>query len=153
MDSTELRRFVYDRILATGLPPSSADIGAHFGTDAATARARLADLRIGKTILVHPVSGEIWMAGPFAAAPSPYLVMRGTTRWWANCGWDMLGVAVLVGEPVTIETRCHDCGEGMTFHIESERDSIQQIDASTDDAPVVHFLVPANRWYDDIGFT
>lgn len=68
----ELRRFVYDRIVEAGTPPRSEEIGAHFGVDAATARASLAELRIGKTVLVYPPpDGEIWMAGPFSAARRP----------------------------------------------------------------------------------
>ena len=146
MDSTALRVFVYDWLLARGVPPSTSVIASHFDTTVDAARQSLADLKIGKTILTHACSGEIWMAGPFSAVPTPYRVFGSKVAWWANCAWDMLGVASLVREPVRIETHCTDCGDPMTFDVDASRDTMR------DDA-LVHFLVPARRWYDDIGFT
>jgi hypothetical protein len=57
----------------------------------------------------------------------------------------MLGIPMIANEWVSIETSCTDCGEPI------------RVSADADSAPgddlVVHFLVPARRWYDDIGFT
>ena len=145
IDPVALRIHVYEALVARGAPPTTREIGAHFGVSPNDARRALADLRIGKTILVHPQTGEIWMAGPFAATESAYRVQGQNGGWWANCAWDMFGVAMIVGEPVRIETRCTDCGDAMTIHCEPTR-------PPNDDA-VVHFLVPARKWYDDIGFT
>ena len=57
----------------------------------------------------------------------------------------MLGVAHLIGEPVDISARCTDCGEPLEFQFAPGTDLVP--------AWVVHFLVPARRWYADIGFT
>src|SRR3954468_5041903 len=86
----DLRIHVYDHLLQRGVPPRAAEIARHFATDEASAKEALRSLRIGKTILVHPINGEIWMAGPFAAAPTAYRVTSGSTEWFANCAWDML---------------------------------------------------------------
>ena len=145
IDPVALRVFVYDELLARGVPPSSASIGAHFGVSQDEARQALATLKIGKTILVHPATGEIWMAGPFAATETPYRVVGERRTWWANCAWDMFGVAMIANESVNIASRCTDCGERMTIQCDPSA-------APTFDA-VVHFLVPARHWYDDIGFT
>ena len=67
-----LRRFIYDQLLSRGLPPSSEQIGEHFGVSTDDARQAIGSLKIGKTVLAHPTTGEIWMAGPFAARPSTY---------------------------------------------------------------------------------
>jgi hypothetical protein len=145
VDSTALRVFVYDWLLARGVPPSTSVIASHFDTTVDAARQSLADLKIGKTILTHACSGEIWMAGPFSAVPTPYRVFGSKVAWWANCAWDMFGIAMLAREPVRIETTCTDCGDHMS------------LDGSPDSGPsgegVVHFLIPAARWYADIGFT
>jgi hypothetical protein len=85
------------------------------------------------------------MAGPFAAEPTPYQITRGPTRWYANCAWDLLGVAAIVGPPVTLHAACTDCG--LTFSMEVGENGAPPSDW------VVHFLLPARRWYDDIGFT
>jgi hypothetical protein len=111
------------------------------------AQRALAELKVGKTLLVHPETGEIWMAGPFSALETPYRVFGHGAQWFANCAWDMLGVAVIVNEPVRIEARCSDCGEPMSFQVDPARGSVRPNDA------VVHFLLPARRWYEDIGFT
>ena len=71
-NTNDLRIFVYDNLVANGLPPTLTEIATHFGTTRAAAQQDLAALRIGKTILVHPESGEIWMAGPFSAAKTDY---------------------------------------------------------------------------------
>lgn len=143
-----LRIFIYDRLLVAGLPPSTAEIGAHFGIGAAGARAAIASLKIGKTILPHPDTGEIWMAGPFASRPSDYRVHGSRVSWWANCAWDMLGVARIARERVRVDTQCTDCGEPVTLDVDPE----WGVTGYARDM-VVHFLVPARRWYDDIGFT
>lgn len=140
-----LRRFIYDELIANGLPPSTERIAEHFRTPRDVAKTALADMKIGKTVLVHPTTGEIWMAGPFASEPTPYQITRGTTRWWANCAWDLLGVAWLLGPPVRLQASCTDCS--LTFDMEVGTDGPPPSDW------VVHFLLPARRWYEDIGFT
>jgi alkylmercury lyase-like protein len=143
-----LRVFIYDHLLAAGLPPSTGEIGAHFSVSADTARASIASLKIGKTVVPHPDTGEIWMAGPFAAYASSYRVHGSRVSWWANCAWDMLGVPRLAHERVRVDTQCTECGDPITLDVDPERGV-----TSGTRGMVVHFLVPARRWYDDIGFT
>ena len=144
-DAVDLRVHVYDHLLERGMPPTLDELARHFGCGAADAKRALAELKIGKTVLAHPQTGEIWMAGPFAATESPYRVTGSRVTWFANCAWDMLGVAVIANERVRIEARCTDCGEDLSMSASpSEPPSIDA---------VVHFLVPARRWYDDLGFT
>jgi hypothetical protein len=145
LDARILRTHIYDWIFAYGSPPTSRELAASFGVTQTDVKRALGSLRIGKTVLVAPSTGEIWMAGPFSAVETPYQVYGARTRWFANCAWDMLGVAILANEPVRVETRCTDCAAPMTLHVDPSR-------APTDGC-VVHFLVPARRWYEDIGFT
>jgi hypothetical protein len=145
MDAIALRVAVYDEILNSGMPPTSEMLGERLGVAAADVRVALATLNIGKTILPHPSTGEIFMAGPFAAAETPYRVVGDQRAWWANCAWDMFGVAMIVGSRCVVETRCTDCDEPMRL--------VADPAAPPDENAVVHFLLPARRWYDDIGFT
>ena len=144
-NSDSLRSFVYDHLVANGWPPTLDEIAKHFGTTRSLARQKLAALKIGKTILVHPESGEIWMAGPFSAAKTDYQVVAGDRSWWANCAWDMLGIPMVLNAPLEARTKCTDCGSPMT--IDCSPSHPPTVDA------VVHFLVPARRWYEDIAFT
>jgi hypothetical protein len=145
VDERALRVVVYDEILNSGRVPTSVQLARHMGSSPEDVRAALASLRIGKTILVHPSTGEIWMAGPFSATETPYRVVGDGRSWSANCAWDMFGVVALAGGRAEVHTRCTDCDESIT------------ITAGPADVPnelgVVHFLLPARRWYDDIGFT
>ena len=145
MDSDALRRFIYDELITRGLPPRTERIASHFGVTRDAARSALADLKVGKTVLVHPSTGEIWMAGPFASAPTSYQITRNGISWWANCAWDLLGVAAIVGAPARLDATCTDCG--LPFSVDVGADGPPPSDW------VVHFLLPARRWYDDIGFT
>lgn len=139
------RIFVYDHLVASGSPPTLDEIAKHFGTTPAIARQELAALGIGKTILVHPESGEIWMAGPFSGAKTDYQAVAGDRSWWANCAWDMLGIPMVLNAVVQVQAKCTDCGSPMT--IDCSPSHPPTVDA------VVHFLVPARRWYEDIAFT
>lgn len=144
MDPQALRIFVYDYIVATGRTPTSDAIAKQFGVAPAAARDAVKALKIGKTVLPD-AKGEVWMAGPFSRDKTPYRVVGRKVSWWGNCAWDALGVAVIVGEDVRVETVCTDCRESMTIDVDHQR-------GPTSDA-VVHFLVPAPKWYDDLAFT
>ena len=146
MTDAELRIFIYDRLIGDGRAPTSSDIASHFHLTQSDALERLASLKVGKTVLVHPTTHEIWMAGPFSAAESAYGLTDGTRTWWANCAWDMFGVAVLVGRTLRATGACPDCGEKLTIDCDPDRPP------TTADG-VVHFLLPARHWYDDISFT
>ena len=145
IDSLALRVFIYDSLVGGGLPPTSTEIGKHFEVSAEDARRDLKGLKIGKTVLIDPESGEIWMAGPFSARRTDYRLTDGKRTWWANCAWDMLGVPMILGKRAWAHTRCTDCGSAMTIECDPFTPPIEDA--------VVHFLVPARRWYDDIGFT
>jgi hypothetical protein len=145
IDPVELRRFIYERILDDGQPPSSVLIAGRFGTTRGDALQALANLRIGKAVLVHPVTGEIWMAGPFSSVPTQYVVEREGRQWWGNCVWDLLGAAVLVGQPVRLLASCIESGEPFVADVDPARG------ISSD--WVTHLLLPARRWYEDVGYT
>ena len=144
-NATTLRQFVYDRIKVTGRPPALTEVAKQFHTSVDTAAGNIRSLNLGKTVLPHPKTGEIWMAGPFSADPTSYRVICDGVNYYANCAWDMFGVAVIVGDGVRVDARCTDCGEAISLVCDPA--------APPNDDAVVHFLVPARRWYDDIGFT
>ena len=67
-------------------------------------------------------------------------------KWDSICVWDALGNLALLESDGTLSTSCPDCAEPIVLEI---------VDGGVD-AParsLVHFGVPASRWYEDIGFT
>ncbi len=63
--------------------------------------------------------GRIELAYPFATGPTAFAVVfpDGRERY-ACCAIDALGIAPMVGEPVTIRSRCHHCREPLAFGVE-----------------------------------
>ena len=132
-------------LLDRGLPPSALEIGRHFGITEREVKHAIADLKIGKTVLPHPVTREVWMAGPFASEPTDYRVEGKRVTWYANCAWDMLGIPMIAREWVSISAHCTESRDAIRLNADAE--------APPADDLVVHILVPARRWYDDVGFT
>ena len=145
IDPTALRTHIYEHLISSGLPPTVDDIARHFGVPRSAASDGLKSLNVGKTVLLHPQTGEIWMAGPFSAERTAYRVTGRNTSWYANCAWDMLGVPVIVNEPVRVDAEYIDCGAPMSIAVDPVR--------GPDTEALVHILVPAADWYRDVGYT
>jgi hypothetical protein len=71
---------------------------------------------LDNTDLIRIHEGHIDVAYPFSAAPTAFVVRLpdGKERY-ACCATDALGIAPMVGLPVKISTRCHDCGTPLEF--------------------------------------
>lgn len=152
--ATELRVFVYDTIAARGRPPASTEIGAYFGITPDDARGAIADAALGKTLFPDPHTGEIAIAGPVAGSPTPYRVMANGVTWFANSAWDMLGVAAMFMNPVTIEAKCADCSEPMKLFLDPVAfPAFRFPKGESGDQMLLHFNLPANKWDEDIGAT
>jgi Alkylmercury lyase len=66
--------------------------------------------------LIRVRAGQIDIAYPFAAAPTPFRVRLSAKRQrYACCATDALGIAAMIGEPVEITSSCHHCGEPLKF--------------------------------------
>jgi hypothetical protein len=145
VDADDLRRFVYERIIDDGVVPTVADVAHRFDVSPPIVVDAIRHAALGKTLVLHPQTSEIWMAGPFAAYATQYRVTAGNRSWFANCAWDMLGIATVIGGAVQIDASCTDCGESIRYAVDPETDHVGD--------EIVHFLLPAHRWYDDLGFT
>jgi len=150
-----LRRHIYDVTLAIGAPPAIAALADAAGQNADEVRAALQRLAVARILVLQPGSSEILMAPPFSAVPTPFLVTaerRGaasaesqTFSSYANCAWDALGVPVMMRTPARVTTACGCCGEAIVVDVEPDR--------PPHGAGVIHFAVPALRWWHDIVFT
>ena len=139
----DVRLFIYRHFLETAHAPSASTIAASVnatGAIVSSALRRLADLH---AIVLAPASIDIWMAHPFSAVPTPYPVTIAGRTYWANCAWDAAGVLSLAGDGES-HTRCGDCGQEVGFAVERGRVSGDGI---------VHFVVPARRFWENIAFT
>ena len=66
--------------------------------------------------LIRVRAGQVDMAYPFSAAPTPFRVRLSTGgERYACCATDALGIAAMIGEPIDITSACHHCGESLHF--------------------------------------
>jgi hypothetical protein len=90
--------------------------------------------------------GEIMMAHPFSAVPTPYTVVSDDVSFFANCAWDAVAIPAMLTISGHVAARCH-CSCAAPIRLEFSNGVLAPIDA------VVHFAVPPRRFYDDIYFT
>lgn len=82
--------------------------------------------------------GAVMMAHPFSAVPTPYWAVTGDGWWWANCAWDSLAILSLLGD-----------GEA-----HGPDDLVWRVAAGeVHPDGIVHLLVPARAFWDDVAFT
>ena len=141
----ELRRRVYDIIVARGVPPLIAELTGSMSVNESDIRSALERLAANRVLVLQPDSGEILMAPPFSAVPTPFVVESSRHMSYANCAWDALGVPCMLREPVRIITACGCCGEAIDLAVDPAHPPSERA--------VVHFAVPAARWWVDIVFT
>lgn len=144
LDNT-VRRCVYERFMSTGRAPLAKEVSGELGLSVDEAMAAFRRLADAHVLVLQPVSGEILMANPFSAVPTPFMVRVGGVQYWANCIWDALGVAAMLKRDARIETGCGDCNEAMALEIKD------RIMGQTEG--IIHFAIPAHRWWDNIVFT
>lgn len=135
-----LYRFFVDRGRAPAPPEIAGAVGASL-VDVEAALQRLADAHV---IVLAPGSTYVWMANPLSAIPTPFRVETQGRKWFGNCIWDALGIVAMLGDDGDVQTWCPDCGESMSLQVRGGEVSGEGI---------IHFAVPAARWWEDIGFT
>ena len=139
-----VRHAIYRSYVEGGIPKSGMLARQlHIPEDAV--RTALQQLHDVHAIVLDPRTREPWMALPFSSVPTPFSVEGGGRSWFANCAWDAFGIPILVGLDAVISTTCQDCDGQIVYRVEQRR----LVDAHG----VVHFGVPAAKWWDDIGYT
>jgi hypothetical protein len=124
--TVELRRRIFRHFADTGSPPELS-------------RAELDELFTQHAVVLDDAGG-IAFANPFATGPAAFTVTTGDRAFFAVCPWDALGILAL------LEADGHASdADGLSLEIRSG----QLVETSA----VVHFLLPASHWYDDLRFT
>jgi hypothetical protein len=139
----EIRNHVYRRFVELGRAPTVAELERELdGGDVAAALRRL---HVEHALVLDAETGELRMANPFSAVPTPHQVEAGGRSWYANCAWDAFGIPAALHMDGHVSSSCPDCGEAIDIDIRDARP------LPADD--IFHVLVPAEHWWDDIVFT
>ena len=139
----EVRFVVYDVTMKEGAPPSAARVAEQIGRSVADVAESLRRLAEARMLVLQP-GGEILMAGPFSAVPTPFKVITDAFEAYGNCIWDALGIPAMVKADATIDTNCADCGERAYFHVTN---------GEFTGSGLMHFVVPARLWWMHIVYT
>lgn len=145
MDDTAVRLHLYREFVDSGRAPSAARLAGILHAPVDQVRTSLERLASGKVIVLQPESRELMIAAPLCALPTPYRVHAGPRSYFGACIWDALGIMAMLPGDATLETSCPCCGEGMALEV---------LGGQLLPAPgVIHFGVPARRWWENIVFS
>jgi hypothetical protein len=141
-----VRRHVYFSVVANGRPPTVDETAVAFDLGSDEIAASYRRLHDAHALVLFPETTEVWMANPYCFAPTAHRVQAGGRVWTGTCAWDALGIPAALHGDGRISSECACCGEPLSLEV---RDGELTEGADL----LVHFLVPARRWWDDIGFT
>lgn len=139
----DVRAAVYAGFRDTSSAPTPAALATTLGSSREAVVAALQALAQDHCLVLQPDGESVWMAHPFSAVPTDFVVSIGDRRWFANCAWDGLSILGLFGDG-RLETHAPGTGEPLTF---------EATGGVVRGEGVIHFLVPAARFWDDIGHT
>lgn len=140
-----VRGHIYERFVEDGRPPLVEETAGALGVSRDEAEAAFRALEQAHVIVLAPGTTDVWMANPFSAVPTAFPVETERGVYFGNCIWDALGIVAMLGGSGRVSTRCPDCGEQLEFRVRDRR--LAPVDA------VVHYAVPAGRWWENIGYT
>ena len=138
----KVRASVYDVTMATGLPPTVDELTQQLAMPATAVIQSLERLATARALVLQRESREVLMANPFSAVPTPFAVHAKGRFYYGNCIWDALGIPAMLQADARIESSCGCCSEAMRLSVEAGE--LQQA------AGIVHFAIPAHRWWQDI---
>ncbi len=140
-----VRQYVYEVTMSRGHPPTLAETAHGLSASADEILASFQRLAAAHLLVLQPESDEILMATPFSAVPTPFQVETDAFSSYGNCIWDALGIPALLKQDAHIRTACPDCGMALDLSI---------VDGSLQAAEgIIHFALPARRWWENIVFT
>jgi len=140
---------LYELFVRTGRCPAKAEVAADLGCSVGDVTKAFDDLAAAHMLVLQPGSGEVLMANPLSAVPTPFVVETiapsGVRSWYGNCIWDALGVIAMLHGEGRVLTSCGCCSDSITV-------SVQRGEATCSPPGIVHFALPAKQWWDDIVF-
>jgi hypothetical protein len=135
-----VREAVYREILATGRAPSLPSLAASAGLSEPQCRTALQSLADAHVLVLHPDGETVRFAAPFAGAETPFRI----EKWYAPCAWDAFGICAALHIDAAIHARCAYSGEALECGVRG---------GASYGKAVVHLLVPAARFWENIVYT
>jgi hypothetical protein len=140
---TRVRLDVLSATANSGRVPDAESVGRSLevpSSDVIEAFRRLGESHV--YVLEPGDPSHLRMANPYSAVATAFRVEVGERSYFGNCVWDGLGIVSILGGDGRVLTSCPDCNEALELRVSGRR--LEKMDA------VVHFSIPARRWWDDI---
>jgi Alkylmercury lyase len=143
---TAVKMNIYETIARTTQAPTAADVAKSLGTSPEEVEAALERLHMKRLLVPEPGNpSRIRIAPPFSGVETAFRVNVQDKVYYANCAWDALGIAAALQIDAIIEAADGYSGESMILEVRNGQPVPQSC--------VIHFAVPAARWWDDILYT
>jgi hypothetical protein len=143
---TTVKLNIYETIARTTQAPTSAEVARALRTSPEEVEAAFERLHQKRLLVPEPGHpSRIRMAPPFSGVETPFRVTVQGKSYYANCVWDALGIAAALGADAIIDASDGESGEPMRLEIRQGQ--------PVPEVCVIHFAVPAARWWDDIVYT
>jgi hypothetical protein len=137
---------IYETIALTTQPPTTFEVAAALAAPLGEVEAAFERLHQRRLLVPEPGDpSRIRMAPPFSGVETPFRVRVGEKAYYANCAWDALGVPAALHRDALIEASDAHSGEAITLEVKDGQPLAQPC--------VIHFAVPAARWWQDIIYT
>jgi alkylmercury lyase-like protein len=148
MDALDLRvrNHAYGSFVADGRARTAAESAAELDLPVDEVAASYLRLHDAHALVLEPDGARIRMLNPFSAVATRHRVDAAGRPWYGNCAWDALGIPAALHVDGVVRSECADCGEPAELEV---RDGSLVRGSEL----LVHFVVPACRWWDDIIFT
>jgi len=143
MTDGQVRVEIYRQFRDLATTPSVSTVAKNLQASTHEVKAAFGRLSESHAIVLHDESHDISMAHPFAGSPTGFTATVGDRTWDANCGWDAEAILALVGDGL-VRAPNPLGGESLTWSVHGGQVAPEG---------VVHFLVPAAEFWDNIGYT
>lgn len=142
---SSLHHAIVSHIVERGHAPSIDMLAARFGQSRDDVAQALRALHDYHGVVLHPVSGEVWVIHPFATAATNFWVRTARGEWWGNCAWCSMGVVALTGNSGTVTTTLGGETRQVTIRIDNG--------VVRDEGYFVHFPIPMAKAWDNVVYT
>ena len=136
-----VRAEIYRQFAGGEVDVGAAELARARAWDRHEVERALESLQAQHRISLAPGSHQVAMAHPFAGIDTGYRAHIDSGSWFANCAWDALAIVALLGH-----------GDGRASGRKGDIDWMVE-DGLVSPTGLVHLLVPARHFWDDIGFT
>jgi hypothetical protein len=137
---------IYATIASTARLPSAPEVALALGAPLDEVLDAFQALHNKRLLVPEPGDAtRIRMAPPFSAIETPFRVEVQDKMYYANCAWDAFGVSAALHADARVHTWDAHSGEPITMEVRDGQPVSQPC--------VIHFAVPAARWWEDILYT